>query len=204
MRQSLSDLKSLLKDNTVFIIGGGDSLKGFDYSKLDDKLVIGINQACVYLPNLTAIYWADENWAAKNDNTLNRHNCKLRFTGKMNLRGDYATSSTKAPGGATLLSITGKLGLDSDINNVRGDNSGSHVINLCINAGAKKIVLLGFDMKVGHWHNDYEFGYDDGIYQTFLASINSIAAALPEDVEIINCSLESNIKVFPKVPFDEL
>lgn len=204
MRRSLSDLKSLLKDGTVFIIGGGDSLRGFDYSKLDGKLVIGINQACVYLPNLTAIYWADGDWAAKNDDTLNRHTCKLRFAGRPNLRGNYATTENMAAGGATLLNITGKLGLDFDINCVRGDNSGSHVINLCVNAGATRIVLLGFDMKVGHWHSDYEFSYSEDIYQGFLESINSIAPALPEGVEVINCSLKSNIQVFPKVPFDEL
>lgn len=203
MRPSLTELKAQLKDSTVFIIGGGASLRGFDYSKLDGKKVIGINQAGVYVRNLTAMYWADEDWAAKNYDTLLAHPCKLRFCGRMSVSDSAMRGEVQALGGATPLLITGSRGLDSDINRVRGNNSGSQVINLCINAGAKKIVLLGFDMKPNHWHNDYPMAYNQSIYDEFLASINSIAEAKPK-AEIINCSMDSSITVFKKVPFDEV
>jgi hypothetical protein len=203
MRPALIQLKEQLTNETVFIIGGGSSLIGFDYEKLKGKLSIGINQACVYLPNLTAIYWADEDWAARNNDTLDAHSCKLRFCGRKNLSETVIANDIKALGGATPLRITGDFGIDDNINNVRGNNSGSHVINLCINANAATIVLLGFDMKPKHWHNDYIFHYDNSIYDGFMKSIESIAAACPT-TKIINCSMESHITCFPKVPFDEL
>lgn len=202
-RTPLLELTTQLKDDTVFIVGGGQSLRGFDYNILQDRKVIGINQACVYIPNLTAIYWADEDWAAKNDDTLERHSCKLRFCAKRNPALDYATNNTyRMLGGAIPLKLTGDQGFDPDINNVRGNNSGCHVLNLCVNAGAKRIVLLGFDMQVGHWHNAYELSYNTEVYQGFLQSINSMAAELPSDVEVINCSMISAIEAFPKVPID--
>lgn len=202
MRLPLVELQSELRGATVFIVGGGDSLRDFDYSRLDGKKVIGINQACVYLPNLTAIYWADEDWAAKNDDTLKDHACKLRFCGKPNPPDVALQSELKLAGGATALRITGVFGLDSDPDCIRGNNSGSHVINLCVNAGAAKIVLLGFDMKPGHWHDDYVLSYTDEVYVGFLTSINSIADVI--GIPVINCSMGSAITAFQKIPIDEV
>lgn len=202
MRLPLLELQAELQGATVFIVGGGNSLRGFDYEKLSGRKVIGINQACVYLPNLTAIYWADEDWAARNDDTLNAHACKLRFCGKPHPSDAVLHTEQKLLGGATALKITGQLGLDDDINCVRGNNSGSHVINLCINAGAARIVLLGFDMKLKHWHDDYTLSYTDEVYNGFLDSIESIARST--HIQIINCSIESRINVFPKVPIERV
>lgn len=204
MRQSLIELIAQLQDATVFIIGGGASLRGFDYSKLAGQKVIGINQACVYVPNLTAMYWADEDWAARNYDTLSADPCKLRFCGRMHVADTVLLNGIKTLCDATPLVITGSTGLSANINHVCGNNSGSHAINLCINAGAKRIVLLGFDMKPKHWHSDYTLAYDQSVYDGFLESINSIAAVKPADVEIINCSMDSTIEVFPKVAFDDL
>lgn len=204
MRLPLVELQSELKDATVFIVGGGSSLRGFDYSRLDGHKVIGINQACVYLPKLTAIYWADEDWAARNYDTLMDHTCKLRFCGKHHPPDVALHTEQKLFGNATALKITGILGFDDNINRVRGNNSGSHVINLCVNAGAKRIVLLGFDMVPKHWHDDYVLSYTDEVYEGFMLSINSMAAALIGKVDVINCSMNSAITAFPKISIDEI
>lgn len=204
MRSSLVALHEEIRDATVFVVGGGKSLRDFDYSRLDGKKVIGINQACVYLPNLTAIYWADEDWAAKNDDTLNRHSCKLRFAGRRNPADIMLHSEGKLLGGAAALKITGEFGLDTDFNHVRGNNSGCHVINLCFNAGAANVILLGFDMRPGHWHDDYTLQYDKSVYEHFLVSIDSMAVELSGRMGVINCSMHSAISAFPKIPIEEL
>jgi hypothetical protein len=199
MRLPLIQLQESLSGATVFVIGGGSSLRGFDYNRLQGHKTVGINQACVYVPDLTAIYWADADWAAKNDDTLSRHACKLRFCGRYGSFPDNALLE----GGAIPLKITGEYGFDPDINNVRGNNSGCHVLNLCVNAGAKRIVLLGFDMQMKHWHDDYSLPYTPSVYEGFLESIESMAPHL-RDVEVINCSLNSAITTFPKVPIDDI
>ena len=204
-RTPLLELTTQLKDATVFIVGGGRSLRGFDFGRLKGRKVVGINQACAFVPELTAIYWADEDWAARNDDTLAAHSCKLRFCAKRNPALDYATNNTyRMLGDAIPLKLTGDSGFDPDLNHVRGNNSGCHVINLCANAGAKRIVLLGFDMQLGHFHGAYELSYNTEVYHSFLRSINSMAAELPSDTEVINCSMESAITVFPKVPIDDI
>lgn len=204
MRDTLKTLVDTIKGTTVFIVGGGASLKNFDYSRLEGHNVIGINQACKYIPSLTAIYWADEDWAARNDYTLESHRCKLRFCARKNLPvGFDANNQIRTVGGATPLYLSGDTGFDSNINNVRGNNSGCHTINLAINAGANTIVLLGFDMSVGHWHNDYELSYNTEVYESFRRSIDSMVENIPDKVNIVNCSPISTITSIPKGSVDD-
>jgi hypothetical protein len=206
MRDALKSLNRLFDQQTVFIVGGGKSLRGFDYERLSGRCVVGINQACAYIPDLSAIYWVDEDWAAKNDDTLNRHACKLRFCGKRSPAPNFEKDdSFRGIGGSQHLKVTGDYGFDDNVDHVRGNNSGSQVINLCVNMGATRIVLLGFDMRPGHWHTDYQtsMSYPPDVYYGFLESIQSMHEALNGRVELINCSMDSAIDFLPKVHIDE-
>lgn len=204
MRPALYQLKSHIQDNTVFIVGGGSSLKNFDFNRLKGRKVIGINQAANYIKDLTAIYWVDEIWAAQNYHILETHDCKLRFCGRYGVSDFCIMNDIRSVADSCPLRITGAYGFDPDINNVRGNNSGAHCINLCVNLGAKRIVLLGLDMVPSHWHDDYNLHYDDSIYDQFLSSIESMARELPKGIEVLNCSMISRITCFKKVPFDAL
>lgn len=203
MRPALLELRRILEGTTVYIVGGGSSLRGFDFKRLTGKNVIGINQACKYIEELTAIYWMDMDWAAKNYDTLERHKCKLRFCGRMQVPVGFESSDSKTLGGAIPLHITGRIGLDRDVNHVRGDNSGSHVINLAINCGVSRIVLLGFDLQPNHWHADYDLTYSQSVYDRFADAMYSIAN-VEHGVEILNASPCSALEAFPKVNLDEL
>ena len=139
MNYHLTKAQQLIKDQTVFIIGGGSSLSNFDFTKLNGKSVIAINSAYRYVDNNAILYWMDQTWARQQKNELINHPSILRFT----------SFSTIVPypqvGKAYPLLKTGEFGYDSDIGQVKGNNSGSQAINFAATFNPKQIVLLGFD-----------------------------------------------------------
>ena len=89
-------------------------------------------------------------------------------------------------------------------------SSGAAAINLAVLFGAKRIVLLGFDMKKvevdgkerENWHDDYERNPNPkrNPYQRFLAPFPGIAeSAKRHHIQIVNATLGSALMVFPIV-----
>lgn len=90
-------------------------------------------------------------------------------------------------------------------------NSGSAAINVAALAGAKRILLLGFDMlpnSVGrtHWHGSYgHYRIQPSSFVRFLKGFNQIAEdAKRRKIEILNVTEASAITVFPKVTLKEV
>jgi hypothetical protein len=95
-------------------------------------------------------------------------------------------------------------------------NTGAAAISIAVHAGAKRVILLGFDMnidntKMQHWHNLYGKGpvNDDRRrrklpFSRHLTGFPVIAEdAKRVGVEIINASPSSAIDCFPKVSVKE-
>lgn len=85
-----------------------------------------------------------------------------------------------------------------------GGNSGYGAVNLAYLFGAKRILLIGFDMKEGpkgekHWHPDHpkplvqKQQFHEWIHK-FKALADDLKAA---GVEVINCTPGSALKCFP-------
>jgi hypothetical protein len=93
-------------------------------------------------------------------------------------------------------------------------NSGGAAISVAAQMGAKKIYLLGFDMKLDekenqHWHNIYRFNPNKKETQMpfdkHLMGFPKIAEdAKRLGIKIINVNPESAIDVFPKVSLREI
>lgn len=98
-------------------------------------------------------------------------------------------------------------------------NSGSAAISIAANAGAKRIILLGFDMKTNgnnhqHWHDWYhKIGNQsdkakrklEATFDRHLRGFDQIAKdAKKRGIEIINANPDSAIIQFRKVPVKEL
>jgi len=91
------------------------------------------------------------------------------------------------------------------------NNSGAAAINLAVHFGVKRIILLGFDMKLDsgqnqHWHKYYHTDVKmvDQTMKMHLKSFPAIAKDLDGKVEIINCSPDSSIVDFPKLNFKDI
>ena len=92
-----------------------------------------------------------------------------------------------------------------------GMNSGYQAANLALHFGAKRIVLLGFDMQaprgVSHWHGEHGDGLNNPNVYTFAAWLKAWET-VPEsiaglDLEIVNASRETALTMFPRVSLEE-
>lgn len=100
------------------------------------------------------------------------------------------------------------LGTDHVINN--NGNSGFQAINLAYLFGSRRILLVGFDMKLGpkkekHWHEDHPAPCVQA--QVFGEWIHK-AATLAKDLErhgckVINCSVETALTCWPRATLQE-
>ncbi len=91
-----------------------------------------------------------------------------------------------------------------------GGNSGFHAINLAIQFGAARLLLVGFDMRVDHGKHFFgphkytkERPNEANVakWRQILDGESAVIAA--RGVEVINCSAVSTLQSFPKMTFEE-
>ena len=90
-----------------------------------------------------------------------------------------------------------------------GGNSGHQAIHLARDQGAKRIMLLGFDMAhthgQAHWHGNHppSLGNASNI-KNWIPHMNKLAQDLAaEGVEVINCSRHTALECFKRMPIDD-
>lgn len=91
-----------------------------------------------------------------------------------------------------------------------GGNSGFHCLNLAIQFKAKRVLLVGYDMRVDkgvHWHGNHPNGMHNptiGTVSRWRRAVDGAArVAKSEGVEVLNCSPISELQSYPKVDFAE-
>jgi len=82
----------------------------------------------------------------------------------------------------------------------QGGNGGYQAINLAYQAGASKIVLLGFDMHGTHWHGRYDNGLPNTsphLFKTWIEGFSALAGDLERmGVDVVNCTPGSALQCF--------
>jgi hypothetical protein len=90
-----------------------------------------------------------------------------------------------------------------------GGNSGFHAVNLAAQFGARRIVLVGFDMRVDQGKHCFgKHPYSDAPSQANVLRWTGIfdkqASVLANrGIEVVNCSRVSALTAFPKMSFEE-
>ncbi|MND92844.1 hypothetical protein D3C80_850180 [compost metagenome] len=87
-------------------------------------------------------------------------------------------------------------------------NSGAGAVSLAAHWGAERIVLLGYDcQRTGgrsHWHGDHPTGLGNaGSLDKWPAQFRELSRHLAH-LEVINCSRETALAVFPRRPLGEV
>lgn len=193
---------------TISVLGGGWSARGYDVNRLPGE-VIAVNDSmirarCDYGVSMDRL-WVENRW-----DTVARMgwhgiikvlyfrraalpNVHVRPTFLHPFENDHK-SVEFAPRG------TGRL---------NGTNSGACALNLAANMNPRRVLLFGFDMNRSpknepYWYPPYEWAKPQGntgagTYQAWAREFDLIAAQFKaRGVEVINCSLSSAIKSFPK------
>jgi hypothetical protein len=190
---------------TVVIFGGGPSLtrEQVDYCKGKARAV-AIKEAIRLAPWAEYMYYADDRWFDHHRQEV------LAFAGQVATIWDSPKGAGKEMSRAAMPNLRcfrndGVQGLCESPDGLRtGHNSGYQAIGLAFHMGAKRIVLLGIDMKASaagemHWFKrDYEYSerlYQDLMLPNFPSLIEPLAR---HGVEVINASPDSAIECFPK------
>jgi len=84
----------------------------------------------------------------------------------------------------------------------QGGNGGYQAINLAFQAGARRIILLGYDMHGTHWHGAHGNGLPNTqawLYAQWVRNFDRLAADLEaEGVQVVNATPGSKLECFPR------
>lgn len=88
-----------------------------------------------------------------------------------------------------------------------GGNSGYQAICIAAHAGAKRILLCGFDMRGKHWHPEYRSPlktHEEDSFLKWLPRFETLREPLAKrGIEVINCTPGSSLTVWPIVSLQE-
>lgn len=188
---------------TVFIIGGGSSLKGFDWDLIRHQKIIGANDAYSLGPFVDYCLFADSPWYRVHKENFHKAEATMVGLTVQPLDSNYAYWMRREihgieKGGFNL----GWFG-----------NTGLSCICLAIAMGAKKICLLGFDMKADedngncNWHENNISTNVPNTYNKFINKAKILKEEMDKhcsDVEVVNCNLDSAMDVWPKVNLESV
>ena len=205
------EFKNINKD-VCFVVGGGPSLCGFDFSQLNGFDTIAINKSVEFIQNPTYFVTTDYTYFKKASLPIEKINQKVQksyFIVNMSYKymehsNGYVTDTRANMTYDDLykydsvISSTNKIGFGTTLQEFsHGDNSGHCGIQLALLLGYKKIYLLGFDMTAGnvtHFHQSYKPGDQESFKRKVPDYAQSLLTSLKNyqgSQEIINLSAES-------------
>jgi hypothetical protein len=180
----------------VVIIGGGPSLRSFDFKLLDNKFTIGLNYVCrFYEP--TAIIWVDRTFYDEERQYLDCSKSVL-----------IAKDGCKTPNNVIKLLDSrkvyyGKDGLKSGL--YSSYMVGLFALSLCVALEIKEIYLLGYDCRFldnkSHFHDVKHRGTKSE--EPYIKCIDMFNVYKDCESKIYNVSEISLINVFQKMTIDD-
>ncbi len=206
------------RGETIFCVASGPSSKGLALAGLRGRPVIAVNDNYRRCPWAPLLYFCDWQW-------WSWHRGRPAFEAfgglKVSLDARVAEADPRVRwlrnGDEGVPGSAGRRGLCLERDRLKtGRNSGYQAVNLALHLGARRIVLVGYDMKPGpageeHWfgqHRDLEgrpvptsagcMAKWAALFETMLPQL----AAL--DVEVLNAGPDSAIDCFPRVRLDDL
>jgi len=196
----------IFRDQTVAIVAGGPSLKGFQFDQLAGTPSIAINRAHEFMPRATMLYWGDAIFWRKNLFNLLAH----QATWKVTLNLNYAGGEIMPP--VVQYTVSGREGYDPKPGRIRhGNNSAYAAMHLAVQLGARRLVLFGVDMHYGpngesHFHSGYDSSTqtEETLRRMMLPHFASLVEPFEQmGVEVFNASPDSALRLWPRVALSE-
>jgi hypothetical protein len=188
-----------------FIIGGGASLKGFDFERLRGKgRIIAINRAYEHIPFADIHFFMDNRYYKR----VQTEAAWRAFPG----RKVYLNMSCYPVSGDVIsIPTLGRAGLSASVSAglYHGNNSGVGAIGLAHCLGANPIYLLGYDCTriegASHFHDGYDGAPTrDSVLEGFIRDIDALAPLLKQaGARVINLNPASAVRCFPFGKMDD-
>jgi hypothetical protein len=200
------------RGQSATIVGGGPSLKGFNFSSLASRQnIIVINAAFRYVPFADACFSEDIRFIEQFKNGL------LLFKGQVIwhcLRGTDPERGLKAvPGMAIVRETRDDKYWSKDLHSLSfSSNSVVGAINLAEILGCDPIYLLGVDCRaegsvMTNFHHEYPQGWEVGAIQAINWKSDFENWVAPnckaKIVNVINPACESTLECWPKITLQE-
>lgn len=193
-------------DTPTYILGGGSSMKGINFSSLKNKRCIGVN--CSYLigPWVDFCFFGDKkfyDWHIEHYKNL-----FLNYPGFVVTNCENLANLKTAKFVRVLKRIESGITYDKQSCAWNG-NSGAAAINLACLLGSKKIILIGFDMKKSvkgeqNWHNLHVEKDKKMQYRRYIVKFQALAAVAKKNgIEILNANPDSELECFPKIKLEK-
>lgn len=214
------------KGETVVCIGGGPSLTPEDVERIKGRArVIAVNDAYLVAPFADICYFADARWWKWHSDGIAKKWPWASFTAD-----EVRKAFAEFKGQKVTIENTGMMvadpavfilhndndhrgssgGLSERPNGIRtGSNGGYQAMNIATLAGAKRILLLAYDMHYpkgrSHSHNGHPIRMNEDAYRRYAHNFKSMLPQLQRmGVEVVNCTPGSALSAFPIRPLAEV
>lgn len=186
----------------VVIVAGGPSAKDVPLEQARDRAkFIAINTSYRLAPWADVLYACDANWWIE-------HKGAPTFAGLKVSQDKRAAQIYRHVRHVTSVRGIEHLVLDQPGLIGWGGNSGFHAINLAVQWGANKLILVGYDMNLkggSHWHGDHTGRCSNPNAQNVERWRRVVDAAAPTlaklGVKVFNCSPVSSLMQYEKLEF---
>ncbi|RWQ12345.1 hypothetical protein [Mesorhizobium sp.] len=189
---------------TVFVLAAGPSTAALDLSRLAGRRVIAVKSAWAVYPKADVLFFADGRWwREKQLRPSVDAFAGLIVTTAMEI-GDPRVKRIKKIDPKHFSAKPGEVAL------ARSSTTGA--INLAIHFGARRIVLLGVDAKLGADGRRHNHGLKwpwpkGATAESFADQAKEFEAIAPSaaamGVEIVNANPDSAIRTWPRLKFED-
>lgn len=189
---------------TVVLVASGPSARDIPLASAQGKArFVAINDSWRLAPWADILFACDLAWWNKESGCPDFHGMKITAEARAKQKyPDLRLISCRKSTDRIITRIKGSVGW--------GGNSGFHCLNLAIQFGCSKILLVGYDMTIRHgrhWHEDHPRGMNNPTAtnvgrwrETMDRAAKQIA---PMGIKVINCSPISALRNYPKMSFAE-
>lgn len=184
------------------VVAGGPSLTQADVDHCRGKArVLVINDGYRLAPWADALYACDARWWDWHPDALDFEGLKLTM--------NVGWPAMKVHPKLTAVPNLGDNGFSTSAKGVyTGRNSGYMALQLAIILGARRVLLLGYDMSLGpqgqhHWFGKHPNNQAPPV-EAFLRLFSHCTEPLKKSgVEVVNCSRSTKLELFPKSTIKE-
>jgi len=207
-------------NDICFVVGGGPSLSGFDFSQLASFDTIAVNKAVEYIDNPTYFITTDYSYFIKASLPIEKIKQKTQHTyfvanmthKYMSYQNNQVIDTRRNFVYSDLYQYTGVIESNTDVGFgstlsefSSGGNSGHCGIQLALLLGYKKIYLLGFDLNADgqtHFHQSYrdidQKSFKNNV-KNYAVTLNDALSEHDESQKIINLSSNSILANSPNI-----